>query len=526
MTTAQLSMWRNWRYDLPASLVVVLVALPLCLGIALASGAPLFSGLIAGVVGGIVVGAISKSPLSISGPAAGLTVIVLSAITELPSFEAFLLAVFLAGVIQIGLGAIRAGVVGDFIPSSVIKGMLAAIGIILILKQIPHAIGYDDSPSGHYSFQDRDGGNTFSALWHMFEETVMFGPFFLAAFSLIFLFWWDKAQPKMKGFLQFLPGPLVVVAFGVIGNLFYQTYIPQWAIDEAHRVAVPVSENLDGFLQNFTLPDFGYITDPQIWMVAFTLAIVASIETLLSVEAIDKLDPFKRVTPTNRELVAQGVGNMASGLIGGLPVTSVIVRSSANVSSGGRTKMAGILHGLLLFGLVVAIPFTLNLIPLSVLAAVLIAVGYKLAKPGIFVEKYQKGMAYFVPFTVTIAAILFTDLLIGIAIGVAVAMVFIVWENLRSAVLVMNDGSNCLVRIKKDLFFMHKYELKQALEKLPDGCSMLLDLTSANHIDRDNIDIINDFIASAPHREIRVTVKNDNDSKINAFIKEPNNAAL
>lgn len=527
MTNTQLSMWRNLRYDFPASIVVVLVALPLCLGIALASGAPLYSGLIAGVIGGIVVGALSKSPLSVSGPAAGLTVIIFSAIQELPSFEAFLVAVCLAGVIQIGFGLLRAGVVGDFIPSSVIKGMLAAIGLILILKQIPHAIGYhDDAAEGLLAFADRDGGNLFSSLWDIFERTVTFGPLFLALYSLIFLFWWDKVQPKMTNWLRYLPGPLVVVAFGILGNMFYAEFVPQWIVQPENRVAVPVSENLTEFMSNFSMPDWSYIGDHAVWTVAVTLALVASIETLLSIEAVDKIDPFKRVTPNNRELVAQGVGNIASGLIGGLPVTSVIVRSSANVSSGGRTRLATILHGVFLMLLIVAIPVYLNMIPLAVLAAILISVGYKLTKPAIFIEKYQKGLAYFVPFTVTIAAILFTDLLVGIAIGLVVALVFIVWENFRSAIFVVADGRNHLVRIKKDLFFMHKCELRKILSNLPENSTVLLDLTRTNHIDRDNIDIINDFIDNAPYRDIRVTLKVDQDSKVKQYIKEPNNVAL
>lgn len=526
MTSPALSMWSNWRHDFPAAIVVTLVALPLCLGIALASGASLFSGLIAGVVGGVVIGALSKSPLSVSGPAAGLTVIVLAAIQQLPTFEAFLLAVCIAGVLQIVLGFIKAGVIGDFIPSSVIKGMLAAIGIILILKQIPHAVGYDANSIGTFSFHQEDGHNTFSALWHMMSDSLSWGATIIASVSLAFLFWWDKQQAKLGAVGRLLPGPLIVVAFGVLANQAFLAFAPHLAVTAEHLVAVPITESVSDFLGHFTLPDFAHIDNKDVWTVAVTLALVASVETLLSIEAVDKLDPFKRTTPANRELMAQGLGNIASGMIGGLPVTSVIVRSSANVSSGGRTQMSTILHGVLLFLLVIAIPHFLNLIPLSALAAVLISVGFKLTKPAIFKEKYQKGVVYFVPFLLTIWAILMTDLLYGIGVGVLIGMIAIMFENFRSAVVVVNDKDNYLVRFKKDLFFIHKYEVKKALSALPDGVQVLLDLSRMNYMDMDNADIINDFIESAPHRRIHVSIKNDIDSKTTQFIKEPINVAV
>ncbi|PZP53450.1 MAG: hypothetical protein DI586_11030 [Micavibrio aeruginosavorus] len=508
MSDKTLSLWSNLKFDFPASVVVVLVALPLCLGIALASGAPLFSGIISGVVGGVLIGSLSKSPLSVSGPAAGLTVIVLSAIAELGSFETFLLAVCLAGGLQVVFGLLKAGVIGDFIPTSVIKGMLAAIGIILILKQIPHAIGYDSDAVGNFEFSQKDGHNTFSSLWHMLDNQILIGATIISLISLAFLFWWDKKQSKFTNFMRYVPGPLVVVAFGIAANLAFLKFAPELALSGAHLVSVPVSDNPAEFFQNFTFPDYSQIGNKAVWIAALTLALVASVETLLSIEAIDKLDPYKRTTPTNRELFAQGIGNMVSGALGGLPATSVIVRSSANVSSGARTKMSAILHGLMLLLLVISIPAYLNLIPLSALAAVLIAVGYKLAKPGIFIEKYQKGISYFVPFVITIGTILLTDLLVGIAVGIVVGLMFIVWENSRSTITTVEDDNNYLVRCKKDLFFMNKYSLKKTLADLPDDCSVLLDLSRATFIDLDNIEIINDFLESAQFRNIRVRIKN------------------
>lgn len=521
MSQQNLKSYANLKYDLPAAVVVFLVALPLCLGIALASGVPLFSGIIAGIVGGVVIGILSKSPLSVSGPAAGLAVIVLNAVQTLPSFEAFLLAVLLAGLIQIVFAVIKAGVIGDFIPSAVIKGMLAAIGIILILKQVPHAIGYDGDYEGDESFWQTDGRNTFSELWLMLDERLSFGAVIISVVSLIFLFWWDSKKAIKPGFLKLIPGPLVVVLFGVLANLGYHAWAPDLAIDTIHMVSVPVADSAGAFFENFSFPDFSYITDKQIWITAFTLALVASIETLLSIEAVDKLDPFKRVTPTNRELMAQGVGNFVAGLIGGMPVTSVIVRSSANVSSGARTKMSAIGHGLLLLLCVVAIPGILNTIPLSALAAVLISVGYKLTKPEIFLKKYEKGWAHLIPFVVTIVAILLTDLLVGVCIGLAVGAFFIVRANFKSGINFVQDGNNYLIRFKQDMSFIHKYELKRFLEKIPENANLLIDISKINFIDLDNAEIINDFIESSDYKGIRVSVKRTDKGSSSIIINEP-----
>lgn len=520
MTQKDISMWSSWRYDLPAAVVVLLVALPLCLGIALASGAPLFSGLIAGVVGGVVVGTLSKSPLSVSGPAAGLTVIVLNAIQSLPSYEAFLLAVCLAGGLQVLLGVVRAGILGDFIPSAVIKGMLAAIGLILILKQFPHAVGYDMNYEGDDTFAQSDGGNTFSTIWFVLQNQIIWGALMISALSLAFLFWWDKWQPRRSGWIRYVPGPLLVVLFGVVFNEILKGFFPDFAIGQSHLVTVPIANSVEEFMGNLTFPDFGMITDRTVWITAVTLAVVASVETLLCIEALDRLDPFKRVTPTNRELMAQGVGNAISGSLGGLPVTSVIVRSSANTMAGARTRVSTVAHGLLMLVCIITIPRWLNLIPLSALAAILISVGYKLTKPSIFMKKYEMGWAQFIPFVVTILAILFTDLLVGIGIGLVVGIFFVLVQNYYSPLLFIADENNYLLRSRKDLFFMHKYEVKRTLSGIPDGAAVLIDLSRINFIDLDNVEIINDFIAGAPHRGIRVRVKKNPDCKATSLIEE------
>lgn len=470
---------KTLRADFPASIVVFLVALPLCLGVALASGAPLFSGVIAGIVGGVVVGALSKSPLSVSGPAAGLTVIVFAAIERLPTFEAFLLAVMLGGVIQVALAATRSGIAAEFVPSSVITGMLAAIGLILILKQVPHALGYDGDFEGSFEFWQEDGSNTFTAISTAIRQHLSPGAVLIALISLAFLFWWEKARPK-EGPLRFVPGPLVVVLIGVGGNALLGLINPAWQLGESHLVQVPIASSFGEFTSFFATPDFSQIGSGAVWTTAITLAIVASLESLLSVKAVDELDPQRRTTPKNWEMMAQGGGNIVSGLIGGLPITSVIVRSSANVDAGAQSKLSTIMHGTWLLLSVALIPFLLNLIPLAALAAVLIATGYKLTKPKLFTDRYKQGWTQFVPFVITIAAILFTDLLIGIVIGLGVGFIFVVARNFRSAITFVCDDGDCLIRARRDLYFMHKYELQKKLNEVPDNAFLLIEIGRAH----------------------------------------------
>ncbi|MCO4294397.1 bifunctional SulP family inorganic anion transporter/carbonic anhydrase [Solitalea sp. MAHUQ-68] len=519
-------LFTNIKNDFPASIVVFLVALPLCLGVAMASGAPLFSGLIAGIVGGIVVGSLSGSQLSVSGPAAGLTAIVLSAITELGAYDIFLLAVVMAGALQVILGLVKAGTVSNYIPSNVIKGMLAAIGVILILKQIPHAFGYDANAEGTFTFIDTDQHNTFSELFFMLSK-VHFGAVIIAMISIGILLIWER--PFFKRFKLF-PAPLAVVVVGMLINQLFIVSGSPLAIQTSHLVNIPLSDGLGGFISNFTLPNFAALANPQVYMVALTIAIVASIESLLSLEAVDKLDPERRYSSTNRELTAQGIGNMVSGLIGGLPVTSVIVRSSANVHSGAKSKLSTILHGSLLLISAMFIPGLLNMIPLSALAAILIMTGYKLAKVKIFKEMYNNGWGQFIPFVVTIVAIVFTDLLIGIAIGIAVSTLSILNKNLRNAYFFKKEqyhvGEVIRVELSEEVSFLNKASLLLTLENIPQNSKVVLDATKSVYIDFDVIEVIKEFKdVKAPERNIQVNLlgfKNDYKDYNNvSFISAP-----
>lgn len=500
----------NLKYDLPASIVVFLVAVPLCLGIALASGAPLFSGIIAGIVGGIVVGIISQSSLGVSGPAAGLAVIVLAAIQEL-GFSAFLLAVVIGGVIQLALGFLRAGIIGYYFPSSVIKGMLSGIGIIIILKQIPHAFGYDKDYEGSVTFQTADGHNTFSELYYMMEAVTP-GAIIITLVCMAILILWEQSFMKRQRIFQLVQGPLVAVAAGISLNIIFRA-TGSFGLGSEHMVTIPVAESISGFFGQFSLPDFSAITNTQIWIAGATIAVVASLETLLCLEATDKLDPYKRVAPANRELQAQGVGNIVSGLLGGLPVTQVIVRSSTNIQSGGRTKGSAIYHGILLLLCVMAIPHVLNLIPLASLAAILFLVGYKLAKPSLFKQMYAQGWSQFVPFMVTILGIIFTDLLIGIALGMGVAIFYILRNNYKKPYFFHPEehlrGEVIRLELSEDVTFLNKAAILQTLNHLPDNSTVIIDATRTVMMDHDVREIIDDFHQNAQYRGITVEIREE-----------------
>jgi MFS superfamily sulfate permease-like transporter len=502
--------------DIPAAVVVFLVALPLCLGVALASGAPLLSGVVAGVVGGIVIGIFSGSSLSVSGPAAGLTAIVAGALAELPSFEVFLLSVVIAGVLQIVLGYLKAGIIGDFIPNAVIKGMLAAIGLILILKQLPHLVGYDADPEGDESFFQIDGQNTFSEIFlslnHLAPAAIIIG-----FVSLLVLMMYELKFFKKNKIFQLIPGPLIVVLVGASINAYLQSQNSRLFLNGDHLVVLPVTDHPGAFFAQLNRPDWSGLFNVQVWITGVTLAIVASLETLLSLEAIDKLDPEKRLSPTNRELKAQGIGNMISGLLGGLPVTSVIVRSSANVSSGAKSKLSTILHGFLLLLSVLFIPQLLNLIPKAALAAILIFTGYKLAKISIFKEYWAKGLNQFLPFVITIVAILFTDLLIGICVGIVAGLYFIIRSNFHKAILIIKDEHRYLIRFAKEVSFMNKGYLKTALENIPDDRAILIDASKSTFVDQDVIDLVNDFVINAESRNIRIYFKQKPGESQNIF---------
>lgn len=490
--------------DLLASLVVFLVALPLCLGIALASGAPLQAGLIAGVVGGIVVGSLSGSPLSIAGPAAGLTTIVIASITELGSFEAFVLAVVIAGAIQFTMGLVRAGAIGHFFPASVIKGMLAAIGLILILKQIPHAVGFDADFEGDESFFEEGGRNTFSSILDALEA-FSGGAVIVAVISITLIVIWERTVAKQKGWVSFIPAPLIAVIVGVVLSEIFKSYVPALAIEEKHLVDVP--NLLAGEGSIFIFPDFSQFTNPLIYKAAFTIAIVASLETLLCIEACDKLDPYRRNTPLNRELKAQGTGNMLSGLLGGLPVTSVIVRSSANINAGARTKASAITHGVILVASVLFASTLLRLIPLSALAGILITVGYKLTPPSLYREMYRKGKSQFLPFVVTVIAIVFTNLLAGVFVGILVSVFFILKTNFHEAIIMVADGKNYMLKFTKNVSFLNKSTIRSKFQTIPDNSTVLIDGSEAQFVDQDVKEAIRDFIETSKTKRIDVELK-------------------
>ncbi|MBK3517876.1 SulP family inorganic anion transporter [Carboxylicivirga marina] len=507
--TQKKGLFSNLKHDVPASIVVFLVAVPLCLGIALASGAPLFSGVIAGIIGGIVVGAISGSQLGVSGPAAGLAVIVLSAISELGSFEIFLTAVVISGFIQLILGYAKAGIIGYYFPSSVIKGMLSGIGIIIILKQIPHSLGYDKDFEGSLKFAQADGHNTLSELFYMFEA-ISPGAIIITALSMLVLILWERPFMKRIKLFNVVQGPLVVVAIGIVLNLIFQA-MPSFSLKTDQVVAIPVAESISGFIGQFTTPDFSQIMNPSVWVIAATIAIVASLETLLCLEATDKLDPQKRVTPTNRELKAQGIGNVISGLIGGLPITQVIVRSSTNIQSGGKTKMSAILHGVIMLLCALAIPKVLNLIPLASLAAILFVVGYKLAKPLLFKQMYGLGKEHFIPFMVTILGIVFTDLLVGIVMGLVVAVMYILYNNYKKPFL-FEEGKHLKdkvlhLELAEDVTFINKASILNTLSQVPNGSKVIIDGSRCINICHDVIEIIDEFKTSAKYRDIEIEVK-------------------
>ena len=497
----------NLKDDLPASVVVFLVAMPLCLGIALASGAPLFSGIIAGIIGGIVVGALSGSQLGVSGPAAGLAVIVLTAIQDLGAYEIFLLAVVIGGIIQLVLGFLKAGIIGYYFPSSVIKGMLAGIGIIIFLKQIPHAVGYDKDYEGSFAFNNPDGHNTFSELYYMLDA-ISPGAVLITLISLAILILWERPFMKAKKFTKIIQGPLVAVITAIFLGIILQS--TSYALKAEQMVNIPVAESISGFFQQFTLPDFSQWANPAVYITGITLAVVASLETLLCLEATDKLDPYKRVSPANLELKAQGVGNIVSGLIGGLPITQVIVRSSTNIQSGGKSKASAIIHGFFLILSAMLIPNILNLIPLASLAAILFLVGYKLAKPALFKEMYAAGKEYFIPFMVTILGIVLTDLLMGIGLGMIVAIFYILYKNYQKPYLLdvteNENGSIIRLELSEDVTFLNKANILKTLNQMPNDTKVIIDASRSIEIEHDVNEIIEDFIEGAKYKNIDVEV--------------------
>jgi MFS superfamily sulfate permease-like transporter len=492
--TRKINLFANLKSDFASGLVVFLVALPLCLGIAMASGAPLFSGIISGVIGGIVVGYLSKSHLSVSGPAAGLTAIVLTAITDLGAFDIFLTAVFIAGLIQLALGFIKAGSISNYFPTNVIEGMLAGIGIIIILKQLPHAFGYDSDFEGDLSFSQSDGSNTFSSLFSIVDY-VQLGAIIITFLSLLILIAWDKV-PFLKK-LKLIPGALVAVILGVILNEVFIASGSSLAIAKEHLVSLPIPSSLEEFKQIIVTPNFSGITNPKVWVVGLTIAIVASIETLLCIEAADRMDVHKRYTDTNVELKAQGIGNLISSLLGGLPMTSVVVRTSANNNAGAKSKMSAIIHGVLLLLSVLTIPAILNKIPLATLAAILLLVGYKLAKPATFKHFWKNGKYQFIPFIATLLAVVFMDLLKGVALGIIISIIFILKGNLKRAYSFRKeeyaDGDVIHIDLAQEVSFLNKAAIKSTLGDIPENSKVIINAQDTVYIAHDVLDLIKEF---------------------------------
>ena len=490
----KINLFANLNSDFAAGLVVFLVALPLCLGIAMASGAPLFSGIISGVVGGIVVGYLSQSHISVSGPAAGLTAIILTAVTDFKAFDVFLLAAFLAGAIQLILGFVKAGSISNYFPNNVIEGMLAGIGIIIILKQLPHAVGYDTDFEGDEAFFQTDGNNTCSSLLGFFDY-IQLGSIIITLISLAILISWDKLPALKK--LKLIPGALVAVVVGVILNEIFTVSGSTLAIQKEHLVSLPIPTSFEEFKNIIITPNFSSITNQKVWVVALTIAIVASIETLLCIEAADRMDFQKRYTNPNVELKAQGIGNMISSLLGGLPMTSVVVRTSANNNAGAKSKMAAIIHGVLLLISVLAIPSILNKIPLATLAAILLLVGYKLAKPATFLHFWHYGKYQFVPFIATLLAVVFTDLLKGVALGIIISIIFVLRGNLKRAYIFRKeeyeDGDIIHIDLAQEVSFLNKAAIKSTLAKIPENSKVIIDAKDTVYIAHDVLDLITEF---------------------------------
>ena len=507
--TKKINLFANLKSDFASGLVVFLVALPLCLGIAMASGAPLFSGIIAGIVGGIVVGYLSQSHISVSGPAAGLTAIILTAITDLGAFDIFLCAVFIAGIIQLALGFIKAGSISNYFPTNVIEGMLAGIGIIIILKQLPHAFGYDVDFEGDQSFSQMDGDNTITSLFQVFDHFQL-GAIIVTVVSLVILISWEKVTFLKK--FKLVPGALIAVIAGIILNEIFLSTGSSLAIANEHLVSLPVPTSIDDFKEIIVIPNFSGLTNPKVWTIAITIAVVASIETLLCIEASDRLDSQKRYTNTNVELKAQGVGNIISSLLGGLPMTSVVVRSSANSNAGAKSKMSTIIHGVLLLISVLAIPVILNKIPLATLATILILVGYKLAKPATIKHFWEKGKYQFVPFMATMIAVVATDLLKGVMLGIIISVIFVLKGNLKRAYTFKKeeyaDGDIIHIDLAQEVSFLNKAAIKSTLKSIPENSKVIITAHDTVYIAHDILDLIKEFKSTrAVDDNIKVKLK-------------------
>lgn len=518
MLLAMKHFFRSVTANVEASVVILLVTLPICLGVVIQANTtigqnvvPIFSGIIAACIGGIVVAFFSGSHLSVSAPTAGFSAVVATALTKMGgdanAYQLFLVSLIIAGVIQIGMGWLKLGVIGDFIPNSVVKGMLAAIGIILILKQFPHLLGEDINPIGDESFLQADKKNTFSSMYYALEHPG-FSAAIIGIISISILFVYDKFVVSKKQVPKLAPSVLLVIIVGILMNEFFRLCIPSFVLTDKHLIALP--ENPSVMLSTFNFPKLSAINNVNVWLTALTIAIVASLETLLSVEAVDKIDTLKRVTPANKELKAQGIGNIISGLLGGLPITSAVVSSSANIYANGKSKMAIILYGLFLIFTVMFMPFVLNRIPISALSAILIFIGYKLLDIKQVIAFFKKGLDQFIPFAVTIIAIITTNMLIGVLIGIAVGLFFMMHSNFHSAVLLVNQDNNYLFRLRKDVSFFNKPIVKKTLERIPNNAYVIIDISRADFIDKDIVEEINNFLCHAHLKRIKIDIKKSN----------------
>ena len=501
---------KYFKTDMLSGLVVFLVALPLCLGIAVATGAPPFAGIITGVIGGIVVGYLSTSNVSVSGPAAGLIAINLLAITTL-GYETFLVAVVIAGLIQLTLGFARAGSISSYFPTSVIEGMLAAIGIIIIKKELPHAIGYDKAHEGDFFALEKGAESGFFTEIINSVNYAHMGAIIITVVSLGILIAFNKISFLKK--IKAVPGALVVVLVGIIINELFKSSGSSLAISQEHLVTLPTASTVSEFFGQFNTPDFSGFTNVEVWITGLTIAIVASIETLLCLEAGDKMDPLKRFSSANAELKAQGVGNFLSGLIGGLPMTSVIVRTTANINAGAKTKLSAMAHGIFLLLTVLIIPDLLNKIPMACLAAILIMIGVKLASPKVFKHMWQCGKYQFVPFVVTVVAVVFTDLLKGVGIGLAVSIIFILKGNMKLAYFFKkekhHEGETIYIDLAQEVSFLNKAAIKQTLAHLPENSKVVIDAANTVYIDYDVLMLIRDFLnVGSKDKNISVKLKN------------------
>lgn len=483
-------MFSHLKQDIPSGLVVFLVALPLCLGVALACGAPLLSGVISGIIGGIVVGFLSHSRTSVSGPAAGLVTLVIAATTALGDYQTFLLSVFLAGFIQIGLGVLRLGFIANYVPSNVIQGLLASIGIILILKQIPHSVGFDINPEEDFIFFQKDGENTFSELLNI-HKYFSWGAVIISTISLSLMFVYDKLKWQA---LRYIPSPILVILIGIVWNQIFKNFVPVFYLTEKHLVTIP---NVSNWESIFVFPNFSMIGQSEVWYFAFSIAAFATLETLLNLDAVERIDPHKRLSSPNRELMAQGVGNSLSGLIGGLPITSVIVRSSVNIYTGAETKLSTMVHGVLLAMSILFLSSFLNLIPLCSLAVVLVVTGFKLTNLSVYKSLYKKGLYQFLPFVTTILAIIFTDLLTGVLIGLCISFIFILKNNYKNPFSVetenLNIGETIRIELPNQVSFLNKASIKDTLWSLPENAKLIVDASNCNFIDHDILEVLEEF---------------------------------